>query len=215
MLHELTELTEAETDALVEIFNIGVGHAAAAMSAIVHEEVCMSVPSLRFARRSLAARELGDKVALCGISQQYAGAYATEAILMFPEAASFEIVRMMVGDAVPIEELGEMEREAMSEIGNIVLNACVGTMANMFHHELRGSLPTYRIGTSEDILNPHHDSTDPPVLTLRIAFSLERQQLRGYLAFILSMATLSDLRREIALYLARFEAAGSDGPPPP
>lgn len=45
--------------------------------------------------------ELGAGLSLCGISQQYKGAYATEAALMFPETASFEIVRMMVGDPHP------------------------------------------------------------------------------------------------------------------
>ena len=35
----MVNLSELENDALVEIFNIGVGHAAAAMSEIVNEEV--------------------------------------------------------------------------------------------------------------------------------------------------------------------------------
>jgi chemotaxis protein CheC len=208
---ELRKLSELEVDSLVEIFNIGVGHAAAAMSSIVHEEVRMSVPALQFTSRSQAAGELGVGVSLCGISQQFQGAYATEAILMFPEAASFEIVRMMVGDLVPIDELGEMEREAMSEIGNIVLNACVGTLANLFQKELHGSLPVYRVGSSEQILNPTHDSSDPVVLMLRIDFSLERQQIEGYLAFILDMSALSDLREQINLYLQRFSGNAIDG----
>jgi chemotaxis protein CheC len=72
----------------------------------------------------------GDRV--CGVSQHYEGAFATEAILMFPEDKSLDIVRLMVGDAVPLQELTEMEQEAMSEIGNIILNSCVGTLANIF-----------------------------------------------------------------------------------
>jgi chemotaxis protein CheC len=44
---DLTDMSEIEADSLMEIFNIGVGHAAAAMSDIVNEEVRMSVPSVR------------------------------------------------------------------------------------------------------------------------------------------------------------------------
>ncbi|MCL5497887.1 chemotaxis protein CheC [Phytobacter palmae] len=209
---DLTDMSEIEADSLMEIFNIGVGHAAAAMSDIVNEEVRMSVPSVRITTRSEAAEELGAGLSLCGISQQYKGAYATEAILMFPETASFEIVRMMVGDLIPAHELGEMEREAMSEIGNIVLNACVGTLANMFQKELQGSLPVFRVGTSEQILNPSHDPSDPSVLMLRIDFSLERQEIEGYLAFILDMSALRDLREQISLYIERVESGfASDG----
>ena len=36
---DLTDMSEIEADSLMEIFNIGVGHAAAAMSDIVNEEV--------------------------------------------------------------------------------------------------------------------------------------------------------------------------------
>ena len=205
------ELSELEADTLVEVFNIGVGHAAAAMSAIVNEEVRMSVPAIRFTKRSAAASELGVGISLCGISQSYQGAYATEAILMFPESASFEIVRLMVGDLIPVDELGEMEREAMSEIGNIVLNACVGTLANVFQKELRGSLPSYRVGTSDYILNPSRDGADPTVLMLRIDFSLERHQILGYLAFILDLSALCDLREQIKIYLGRFAPGSAVG----
>ncbi|MHA8111680.1 chemotaxis protein CheC [Kosakonia cowanii] len=203
---ELPDISEIEADSLMEIFNIGVGHAAAAMSNIVNEEVRMSVPTIRFTPRSKAADEMGAGVSLFGISQHYQGAYATEAILMFPEAASFEIVRMMVGDLIPAHELGEMEREAMSEIGNIVLNACVGTLANMFQKELQGSLPVVRVGSSEEILNPEKDQNDPLVMMLRIDFALERQQIQGYLAFILDMSALCDLREQVRLYISRLES---------
>lgn len=197
----LANMNEIETDCLIEIFNIGVGHAAAAMSSIVNEEVRMSVPSLRIARRSEAASELGRGLPLCAVSQKYQGNHSTEAILMFPEKASFEIVRMMVGNLVSSEELGEMEREAMSEIGNIVLNACVGTLSNVLEKELCGSLPEFRMGTSDYILNPEQDSDDPCVLMLHIDFSLARQQIEGYLAFIMDVAALGGLSELISRYI--------------
>jgi chemotaxis protein CheC len=54
-------LSELENDALIEIFNIGVGQAAASMSAIVNEAVRMSVPSISFIHRAEAARLLGAR----------------------------------------------------------------------------------------------------------------------------------------------------------
>eukprot|EP00257_Ricinus_communis_P024177 XP_015584325.1 uncharacterized protein LOC107262641 [Ricinus communis] len=44
---------------------------------------------------------------------------------------------------MPLKELTEMEQEAMCEIGNIMLNSCVGTLANIFQRELQGSLPRH------------------------------------------------------------------------
>jgi len=199
-------LSELEHDALVEIFNIGVGKAAAAMSAIVNEAVTMSVPSISFLNRANAAQMLsgeqyGERI--CGISQHYDGAFQTEAILMFPEDKSLEIVRLMVGEAVPLDELTEMEQEAMSEIGNIILNSCVGTLANIFERELHGSLPVYHVGTSDEILTASGSPADTVVLMLHIDFVLEAHQIHGYVAFILDVSALHDLTEQIDLYLAR------------
>jgi len=117
-----------------------------------------------------------------------------------------DFARAMGVSVSMVHELGEMEREAMSEIGNIVLNACVGTLANMFQKELQGSLPVVRVGSSEEILNPEKDKNDPLVMMLRIDFALERQQIQGYLAFILDMSALCDLREQVRLYISRLES---------
>jgi len=208
------QLTELENDALIEIFNIGVGQAAASMSAIVNEAVRMSVPSISFIPRAEAARLLGSNDAvperICGVSQHYAGAFETEAILMFPEDKSLEIVRLMVGETVPLKELTEMEQEAMCEIGNIMLNSCVGTLANIFQRELQGSLPRYHIGTSDEILNATSagSQSDSVVLMLHIDFVLEKHQIHGYVAFVLAIAALHDLKDQINLYIARAMGQG-------
>lgn len=199
------DLSELQHDALVEIFNIGVGHAAGAMSEIVNEEVTMSVPSISFLNRADAAEMLGNKESarMCGVSQHYDGAFSTEAILMFPEDKSLDIVRLMVGESVPLTELTEMEQEAMSEIGNIILNACVGTLANIFSQELSGSLPEYRIGTSEEILIASGGRADTVVLMLHIDFILEKHQIHGYVAFILDLTAFNDLQDQVDRYLAK------------
>ncbi|MRW89489.1 chemotaxis protein CheC [Duganella sp. FT80W] len=200
-------LTELENDALVEIFNIGVGQAAASMSAIVHEAVRMSVPSISFIPRTEAARLLGKNDGLperiCGVSQHFHGAFGTQAILMFPEDKSLEIVRLMVGEAIPLKELTEMEQEAMCEIGNIMLNSCVGTLANTFQRELQGSLPQYHVGTSDEILSATGSEAGNVVLMLHIDFVLEKHQIHGYVAFVLDISALHDLQEQINLYIAR------------
>ncbi|HEY0063748.1 MAG TPA: chemotaxis protein CheC [Telluria sp.] len=199
------DLSELQHDALVEIFNIGVGHAARAMSDIVNEEVTMSVPRITFLNRADAGAMLGNKEGsrVCGVSQHYEGAFSTEAILMFPEDKSLDIVRLMVGESVPLQELTEMEQEAMSEIGNIILNSCVGTLANIFSQELSGSLPVYHVGTSEQILTASGGLADSIVLMLHIDFILEKHQIHGYVAFILDLSALHDLREQVDRYLAK------------
>lgn len=223
-------LSALQHDALVELFNIGVGQAACALSEIVGDVVIMSVPSVRFLDRASAASLLAgaDDERVCGVRQHYEGGFRTEAIIMFSEGKSLEIVRLMVGDAVPFEELTEMEQEAMGEIGNIVLNACVGTLANVFEQELRGSLPQVQLASSAAILGVDaagdgategRDAGDTPpggsaapaplVLMLQIDLALESHCIHGYIAFVLDVGAIDALRRLVDAYLARLLHDGS------
>ena len=198
------QLDELQHDALVELFNQGVGQAAAAMSQIVHEEVTMSVPLITFQSRAEVAQELGGPEArrICAVTQTYQGAFNTEAMLMFPEEKSLEIVRLMVGQSVTMEELSEMEQEAMSEIGNIILNSCMSTLANIAGKELHGSLPIYRIGTSDQILGSSDNQWNGMVLTLKIDFNIEKHEINGYVAFLLDTTALHDLQAYLQQYLS-------------
>ncbi|CAN5258741.1 chemotaxis protein CheC [soil metagenome] len=198
-------LSELQHDALTEIFNQAVGQAAAAMSRIANEEVIMSVPSITFESRSDVAKTLGwgQGHRVCAVTQFYEGAFNTEAILMFPEEKSLEIVRLMVGQALSMEELTEMEQEAMSEIGNIILNSCMGPLANMSGKELLGSLPEYHVGTGDQILGISASQWNGLVLTLKIDFRIEKRKINGYVAFLLDMSALQDLRQYLNEYLNR------------
>ncbi len=198
-------LSELEHDALVEIFNMGVGRAAAAMSRIVNEEVSMSFPSILFQSRAEAVLTLcqGRPSRVCAIAQHYHGVFNTEAILMFPEEKSMEIVTLMVGHALPDAELTELEQEAMCEIGNIVLNSCMGTLADMTGQELHGSLPEYRLGSGDDIFDRSGVQWNGLVLTLKIDFNIETHQINGYLALLLDVAALSNMHSYLRRYLAR------------
>ena len=201
----MPNLSPLQHDALVEIFNMGVGQAAAAMSRIVNEEVLMSVPSITFQTRAEVAARLGSREGrrICAITQNFTGAFSTEAILMFPEEKSLEIVRLMVGQTLSMEELTEMEQEAMSEIGNIILNSCMSTLANVSGKVLQGSLPVYHVGTGDEILRTTGNPWNGSVLTLKIDFSIEKHQIEGYVAFLLDVTALNDLQQYLNDYLAR------------
>ena len=222
-------LSALQHDALVELFNIGVGQAASALSDIVGDEVRMAVPTLCFLERAAAAALLAGEmrigeaqaddrrgdVRVCAVRQHYDGAFRTEAIVMFAEDKSLDIVRLMVGDAVPFEELTAMEQEAMGEIGNIVLNSCVGTLANLFGSELRGSLPVVQLGSSASLLGVGEGSVhgNQVVLMLGIDLALDARRIHGYIAFVLDMAALDDLLVLVDRWLARGTAQYPAIPP--
>lgn len=201
-------LKELELDALKEIFNIGVGIAADVLSQMVKEPVRLSVPVVELTTQSQAqnyylARESRP---LCAIRQTYSGEVTTDAILMFPEENSLELVRLMVGGDLPLEQLTEMEQDAMAEIGNIILNAVISSLSSTLDLTFEGSMPEVSVVTSGNIFSPSSLSEQPrddsaPVLVLTIDFELSVRQVSGYLAFLLDIPSSEKLVSRLGRFI--------------
>jgi chemotaxis protein CheC len=200
----MNTLTELHLDALTEVFNVGAGRAAASLSEIVGDEVKLSVPSIEIKKSSetdAATLELNN-ARFGAVSQQFSGPFNAEGVLLFTEDHALEIVRDMMGSQMNIEELAEFEQEAMCELGNIILNACLSAMADMLQISLNSSLPVYKISTSEEILQGISSSPDHPyILILHIDLTIEKRHSEGHLIFLLSSMSLRNLIIQIDRFL--------------
>ena len=67
---------------------------------------------------------------------------------LFPERNSLELVRAVVGNELPLEDIVDLEDEALAETGNIILNSWVATLANLLKSALKMSLPVVIRGDS-------------------------------------------------------------------
>ena len=200
----MNTLTELHLDALSEVFNVGAGRAAASLSDIVGEEVRLSVPSVEIRKSSeIDVSMMGSQTERFGaVHQTFSGTFEAEAILLFTEEHALEIVRDMMGSQISIEDLAEFEQEAMCELGNIILNACLSAMADMLSIPLNCSLPDYSVATTEEIFRRVSDDLDQPyVLLLHIDLAIERRHSEGHLIFLLSSTSLQDLMVQIERFL--------------
>ncbi|MBC3880773.1 chemotaxis protein CheC [Undibacterium sp. LX40W] len=204
----MNTLSELHLDALVEVFNVGAGRAAASLSEIVGDEVRLSVPSIEIKKSSEAdASVLELNSSKFGVvSQNFSGPFEAQALLLFTESHALEIVRDMMGSQMSIEEIAEFEQEAMCELGNIILNACLSAMADMLTISLDSSLPNYKIASVEDIFAGLNQSEDQPyLLLLHIDLAIEKRHSEGHLIFLLSSMSLKNLVIQIERFLGTIE----------
>lgn len=190
-------LTELERDALAELANIGVSRAAASLRKMVGQQVLLSVPSVEVMTRrtaaALMAEQEGDK--LVAVQQVFSGSFSGKALLIFPQAKSLELVRVIVGSELPGDDAKEIEEEALAETGNIILNGCLATMANILNQSLNISLPKVMRGTGPNLFEVDVSSPDGRlVLFLYINFSILDLDMRGYIAMLMDLPSLANLR---------------------
>lgn len=171
---------------------------------MVDHEVLLSVPSVEILSRvdavSRVAKSPNPK--LVAIRQDFSGVLSGRALLIFPEAGSLELVRLVVGKQLPIEDIIDLEDEALAETGNIILNSWVATIANLLKHGLKMSLPVVMRGHNNDIFNSA-SGAESLVLFLHIRFEVSNHQINGYVALLMDIPTLDDFRRLIADFIAR------------
>ena len=157
----------------------------------------------------LRTREIDERVLalanarFAAVSQIFDGPFDAEAVLLFAEAHALEIVRDMMGSQMAVEDLAEFEQEAMCELGNIILNACLSAMADMLGITLNSSLPEYRVSSPQEISMrlAADESGDTYVLVLHIDLLIEKHQTSGHLIFLLSSTSLCKLVAHIQRYL--------------
>lgn len=200
------ELDDLERDALTELVNIGVGRAAASLRKMVDKQVILSVPSVEVVTRKSAASLIGQRESenLIAIQQQFEGPFSGRALLIFPESNGLSLVRAIIGDEMPEADLNAMEDEALAETGNVILNGCLGSMANMLQHTLKMSLPNVRRGDSALLFEtPGSGGEENFVLFLYINFSVRERDIRGYIAMIMDLPSLENLKQLIAAFIDR------------
>ena len=199
-------LNEMQLDALTELVNLGVSRAATNLREMVGAQVHLSVPTVELVTRGRAIAILAERESnnLVAVHQVFEGDIGGRALLIFPETKSLELVRAITGGDLPLEDIIELEQEALAETGNVLLNSCLATIANMLHRSLKMSLPEVLRGNAATFfsLEPPPEAGDI-VMFLYITFAVRERDISGYIAMIMDMPSLTALTHLLDEFIER------------
>lgn len=191
---ESAQFDELELDLLSEMFNLGVGKAASSLSQMVKQEVKLSIPTVDFVSLEELSKFLGVEQDICSVSQRMEGSFAANSMLLFPESSSLEVVRQMLGGELSDEMIAELQQEAFSEIGNIVLNACIGAIAEMLSSDFKVALPRFQIAQALDLLRNEMVDVSDHIMLIKIEMALADSEVSGYMVFLLESKSMDALK---------------------
>jgi len=204
MTSDLSELSDIERDALAEIANMGVSRAATSLRQMVGEQVLLSVPAVEIVSRTVAAELVGrgNTRKLVAVQQSFEGPFSGRALLIFPEAQSLELVRSIVGAEQSLEDVIDLEQEALAETGNIILNACLATIANVLRRTMRMSLPAVVRGDGTALFDAQAPTAGGDlVLFLYIDFTIRNRDIHGFIALLMDLPSITALKEIVRDYI--------------
>jgi chemotaxis protein CheC len=192
-LDPFVPLNELERDALAELSNIAMAKAANSLRKMIKHEVLLAVPSVDILTSAAAAHLVAkpDNPRLVAVRQDFAGPFSGRALLIFPETNSLELVRAVVGRELALEDIVDLEDEALAETGNIILNSWVATIANLLKSALKMSLPIVIRGDGKRMFET---ATSTLVLFLHIKFEIHQKQIGGFVALLMDIPSIDELR---------------------
>jgi chemotaxis protein CheC len=193
-------LSELHFDTLSKIINIGTGRAAQGLSEVIGESIQSSAPNVELIQlKDVSITSLRLNAEKFGIvTQEFTGALNAEVMLLFPEEHALRIVQKMMGAALDIEMVREFENEAMCELGNIMINACLAAITDMLHISIESSLPTYVIKSNTEIAEQiKNTSVQDFVFASHVDFVIEGVPTEGKLFFLMNSAAIGNIAKEI------------------
>lgn len=199
-------LDELELDALTELVNLGVSRAAVNLREMIGEQVHLSVPNVELLSRGRAIEILRESEVrtLVAVHQVFEGDIAGRALLIFPEARSLELVRAVASSDLSLDDIIDLEPEALAEVGNVILNGCLATMANMLNRTLKISLPEIVRGDSNTLFSlPPPPDAGEVVLFIYINFAVQLRDVRGYIAMLMDVPGLVALKILLREFIQR------------
>lgn len=188
-------LTDNQRDSLTELINIAFGRAAASLSELTGFRVLINVPKVDILSINELISALNGFIngEVATVHQIFTGQVAGDALLMLDYDGATALTSLLTDEEV--NRIDVSSKEVLIEVGNILLNACLGTFGNMLQVHITFSVPRLHLSQLNDMLSTlvigKEEIRYALVITTR--FRLKDSEIGGYLVIVLGVGSLDRL----------------------
>jgi chemotaxis protein CheC len=200
------KLTERQSDALSELINIAFARTGAALSELTGHRVLLNPPEVAVYRaaelRGALAKFVPGDVA--SIHQVFAGPIAGDALLLLNYEGAVHLTDLLTDEHKASAYLDESAREVLTEVGNILLNACLGMFGNLLNVRVTFSVPRLHLESLDELIESMTlDKEMHYALVVYTAFQIRDSSVKGFLVIVLSVVSLDRLIQEVDAWEAQ------------
>ncbi len=187
-------LSELHFEALNKIIHTATECAFQGLSDVIGESIHASAPQVELIKlEDLNATTLHLNAEKFGVvTETFFGAFNAELMMLFTAENALHIVQNMMGEEMDIDMVREVESEAMGELGNIMINAYLSSIADALHIPIESSLPRYTVKSREEIVDDIQQAeVNEFILASHIDLVVKEQSVEGKLFLLTNSHSIS------------------------
>ena len=212
-MDNISQISEEERDILQEIMNIAFGKAAADLAEIINIFVVLSVPDIKIVMAedlpSYIKEEFSEFGNISIVEQNFWGEFKGSALLIFPADSGKELISLLGDNDEPSygpQSSDILESETLMEVGNILIGACVGKVAELLKDVVTYSPPRViiedhlSVSMPKTLFNPSNAA-----IILKTVFCFNERNVNGFLFLITSNNSVSWLKKALVDFMEQYE----------
>lgn len=189
-------INDEQIDVIREFINIGVGRASASLNELLSTHVTLRVPVVR----GLTIKEMEeDSSAIDGadismVKLDFKGKISGISMLVFPLESASRLVSLLSGDEDYHDaDIDALKEGLLTEVGNILINAVMGSFANMFEFPLTYTIPVYSEGDIRSLIRRKCDDDGSVIIMAVTNFLIEEHMIEGKVLIVFEIDSLKEL----------------------
>jgi chemotaxis protein CheC len=187
------QLTELQRDAVTELINIAFSRAAASLSQLTNSRVDLEVPDVSVHQITEISWAVSTFVngEVATVHQVFTGPVAGDAFLLLNFDGAVHLVDLLTGSESSKRTLGASAREVITEVGNILMNACLGVFGNLLHVRFSFSVPRLSLDDLTSMVRSLMIDGDElqHALVVGARFRMRGSEVTGCLILVLGIAS--------------------------
>ncbi|MEQ8904869.1 hypothetical protein [Ekhidna sp.] len=189
-------LNAKQVDTITEIINIGVGKGSASLSQMIDGEILLNVPYVNVITFDDVLSEimkLGGGQNVHSVEMKFSGEYEGSANVILPGDSASQLASLLIHEDPESAAIQEMKDGLMIEVGNIILNAIMGSFGNILDAPLDYHMPKSYQGDVEGIYGQLDKERYNQVLVCHTNFSIRGKNISGDILIMYEMGSFDKL----------------------
>lgn len=195
----LEAISEAQIDALQEVANVGAGHAATALGAMLEATIKISVPRARIMSFADVSDFVGGaETYAVAVFSHVSGPVQASILLVMPVEKAAQLLQMLLNTSnISLSgSFTDMEYSALMELGNILSSSYLNALSSFTQMDFTPSTPALAmdmVGAVLDTILAQYGAVSDLVLLMETGFKKDNVDVMGNVFFLPEPETLGSI----------------------